>query len=134
MAISAQRPTATAANGRRSERSAIAAQWLACTFPCRRFDAALADCLARLGADAVCYSFIVADFHRLLLAGFAGAPVCKIFAPRGFGEKTRSFERLSVRTPPVPTVQVRSDDAPEISFAAPSWESPAATPTSRSAS
>ena len=60
---------------------AFAAQWLACTFPCRRLDAALADCLARLGADAVCYSFIVADFHRLLLAGFAGAPVCKVFAP-----------------------------------------------------
>jgi hypothetical protein len=59
---------------------AFAAQWLACTFPYRRFDAALADCVARLGADAVCYSFIAADFHHLLLAGFAGAPVCLIFA------------------------------------------------------
>jgi hypothetical protein len=49
---------------------AFAAQWLACTFPCRRFDAALADCVARLGADAVCYSFIVADFHPLLFADF----------------------------------------------------------------
>ena len=39
---------------------------------------------ARLGADAVCYSFfIVADFHRLLLAGFAGAPVCLHFAQAG---------------------------------------------------
>ena len=38
------------------------------------FDTALADCVARLGADAVCYSLIVADFHPLLLAGFAGAP------------------------------------------------------------
>ena len=28
---------------------------------------------ARLGADAVRYSFIVADFHRLLLAGFTDA-------------------------------------------------------------
>jgi len=61
---------------------AFAAQWLAYAFPYRRFDAALADCVARLGADAVCYSFIVADFHHLLLAGFAGAPVCLIFAPR----------------------------------------------------
>ena len=56
---------------------AFAAQWLAYAFPYRRFDAALADCAARLGADAGCYSFIVADFHHLLLAGFAGAPVCK---------------------------------------------------------
>ena len=45
-------------------------------FPYQRFDAALADCAARLGADAGCYSFIVADFHHLLPAGFAGAPVC----------------------------------------------------------
>jgi hypothetical protein len=59
---------------------AFAAQWLACTFPYRRFDAALADCVARLGADAVCYSFIAADFHHLLLAGFAGAPVCLSYA------------------------------------------------------
>ncbi len=29
----------------------------------RRFDTALAVCVARLGVDAVCYSFIVADFH-----------------------------------------------------------------------
>jgi hypothetical protein len=53
---------------------AFAAQWLAYALPYRRFNAALADCVARLGADAVCYSFIVADFHHLLFAGFAGAP------------------------------------------------------------
>jgi hypothetical protein len=47
----------------------IAAQWLACALPCRRFTAALAASDARLGADAVRYSFIVSDFHRLLLAG-----------------------------------------------------------------
>jgi hypothetical protein len=47
----------------------FAAHWLAYALPYRRF--AIAD--ARLGADVVRYSFIVADFHRLLLAGFAGA-------------------------------------------------------------
>jgi hypothetical protein len=46
-----------------------AAQWLAYTFPCRRFTAALADDGARLGANADRYSFIAADSHRLLLAG-----------------------------------------------------------------
>jgi hypothetical protein len=47
----------------------IAAQWLACTFPCRRFAGTLADACARLGADADRYSFIVVDLHHLLLAG-----------------------------------------------------------------
>ncbi|HJZ17368.1 MAG TPA: hypothetical protein VJ251_18335, partial [Stellaceae bacterium] len=47
----------------------IAAQWLACTFPCRCFADILADACARLGADAVRYSFIVMDLHHLLLAG-----------------------------------------------------------------
>jgi hypothetical protein len=46
----------------------IAAQWLACALPCRRFTADLAATDARLGDDAVRYSFIVSDFHRLLLA------------------------------------------------------------------
>src|SRR5882762_8851210 len=46
-----------------------AAQWLACTFPCRRFADILADACARLGADVVRYSFIVVDLHHLLLAG-----------------------------------------------------------------
>ena len=46
----------------------IAAQWLACTFPYRRFADILADACARLGVDAVRYSFIVSDSHRLLLA------------------------------------------------------------------
>ncbi len=36
----------------------------------RRFDITLADDIARLGADAVCYSFIAADSHHLLFAGF----------------------------------------------------------------
>jgi len=47
----------------------IAAQWLACTFPCRRFADILADACARLGADAVRYSFIIVDLHHQLLAG-----------------------------------------------------------------
>jgi len=34
----------------------IAAQWLACTFPCRRFADILTDACARLGADVVRYS------------------------------------------------------------------------------
>ena len=47
----------------------IAAQWLACTFPCRRFAGILADACARLGADVDRYSFIAVDLHHLLLAG-----------------------------------------------------------------
>jgi len=49
---------------------AFAAQWLAYALPYRRFDGTLADAAARLGADVVCYSFIAADFHPLLFAGF----------------------------------------------------------------
>jgi hypothetical protein len=44
-------------------------EWLACTFPYRRFADILADACARLGADVVRYSFIVVDLHHLLLAG-----------------------------------------------------------------
>ena len=47
----------------------FAAQWLAYAIPCRRFADILADACARLGADVVCYSFIVVDSHHLLLAG-----------------------------------------------------------------
>ncbi len=47
----------------------IAAQWLAGTYPCRRFADTLADACARLGADVVRYSFIAEDLHPLLLAG-----------------------------------------------------------------
>jgi hypothetical protein len=45
------------------------AQWLAYALPYRRFVDVLTDGNARLGADVVRYSFIVSDFHRLLLAG-----------------------------------------------------------------
>jgi hypothetical protein len=40
----------------------IAAQWLACALPCRRFIAGLAASDARLGADAVRCSFIERTF------------------------------------------------------------------------
>ena len=49
---------------------AFAAQWLAYTFPCRRFAPSLAAGHARLGADVGRYSFIAVDLHHLLLAGF----------------------------------------------------------------
>ena len=44
-----------------------AAQWLACTFPCRRFADTFPDACARLGSFR--YSFIVVDLHHSLLAG-----------------------------------------------------------------
>ena len=47
----------------------IVAQWLAYTYPCRRFADTLADACARLGADVIRYIFIVADLHHLLLTG-----------------------------------------------------------------
>ena len=53
--------------------TSFAAQWLAYALPYRRFDAVLADDDARLGVDVGRYSFIVSDFHRLLLAGLPGA-------------------------------------------------------------
>jgi hypothetical protein len=43
---------------------------LAYALPYRRFAVILADANARLGADAVCYSFIVVNLHHLLFAGF----------------------------------------------------------------
>jgi len=49
--------------------ASFAAQWLAYAFPYRRFVPALTGNDARLGADVVRYSFIVADLHHLLLAG-----------------------------------------------------------------
>ena len=49
----------------------IAAQWLACTSPYRRFADILTDACARLGADVGRYSFIAVDLHRLDRASFA---------------------------------------------------------------
>ena len=45
------------------------AQWLAYASPYRRFVPGLAADNARLGADVVRYTFVVADLHHLLLAG-----------------------------------------------------------------
>ena len=47
----------------------FAAQWLAYTLPYRRFADTLTEAYARLRADVDRYSFIVVDFHHLLLAG-----------------------------------------------------------------
>jgi hypothetical protein len=41
--------------------------WLAYVLPGRRFAITLAGADARLGADAVCYSFIAVDFHHTTL-------------------------------------------------------------------
>ena len=53
------------------EKNTYAAQWLACTLPCRRFADVLAGACARLGADATRYVFTVMDFHHLLFAGLS---------------------------------------------------------------
>ena len=58
----------------------FAAQWLACALHYRRFARTLAGTGTRLGADADRYSFIAADFHPLLLAGFTGAPNVTLFS------------------------------------------------------
>src|SRR5450830_1686120 len=73
----------------------IAAQWLACTFPYRRFADILADACARLGADVARYSFIVVDLHHLLLAGLP-AHLCE----NGRLPLNKSPERLDSRTKP----------------------------------
>ena len=54
------------------DNSSFTARLLAYALPYRRFAHALADTSARLGADAVRYSFIVRDSHPLLLAGLSG--------------------------------------------------------------
>ncbi len=57
----------------------FAAQWLACAIPYRRFACILADTCARLGADVVCYTFIVVDFHHLLLADLSAHSAIGLF-------------------------------------------------------
>src|SRR5271166_4644362 len=59
--------------GARDDES-FAARGLAYASPCRRFAPDLAIDGARLGADAVRYSFIVQDFHLILLAGLPAHP------------------------------------------------------------
>src|SRR5262249_30076801 len=53
---------------RRSGLTAFAAPWPAYVSPYRRLVCPLAETSARLGADVVRYTFIVEDFHFLLLA------------------------------------------------------------------
>jgi hypothetical protein len=65
----------------------FAAQWLAYVLPCRRFAVTLAGADARLGAGADRYSFTVADFHLLLLAGFTGAPLISFFSCAPFARQ-----------------------------------------------
>jgi hypothetical protein len=60
-----------------------AAHWLAYTLPCRRFADTLAGDGARLGAEADRYSFIVADSHRLLLAGLPAHKSLIYWRPQG---------------------------------------------------
>jgi hypothetical protein len=43
------------------------AQWLAYAIPCRRFACILTDACARLGADVVCYAFIVVDLYGVFV-------------------------------------------------------------------
>ena len=84
----------------------IAAQWLACTFPYRRFADILADACARLGADVVRYSFIVVDLHHLLLAGLPAHP-CKNTLPGEVGEKpgpVRSQAAIAAISGLIPTM------------------------------
>ena len=68
----------------------IAAQWLACTYPCRRFADILTDACARLGADVVRYTFIAGDLHSLFLAGLL-AHLCENtrFGEPGYDFSTR---------------------------------------------
>ena len=51
----------------------IAAQWLACPFPCRRFADVLTGACARLGADVGRYSFIAVDSHGRFRVKWSGS-------------------------------------------------------------
>jgi hypothetical protein len=70
----------------------FAAQWPACTIPCRRFAGPLAGTGARLGADVDRYSFIAVDLHHLLLAGLPAHYCC-------YGNGSR-MDGLAGATPP----------------------------------
>ena len=54
--------------------NSFVAQWLACTFPYRRFADTLTDACARLGANVDRYSFFAVDLHHLLHAGLPAHP------------------------------------------------------------
>ena len=76
----------------------IAARWLACMLPCRRFVGILADAYARLGADADRYSFIAVDLHHLLLAGLTGAPCENVLASRASTSVRSAVVQLVARS------------------------------------
>ncbi len=69
----------------------FAAQWLAYAIPYRRFACILADTCARLGADVVCYTFIVVDFHHLLLADLSAHSG---YGPHRHSSRLQQFLRL----------------------------------------
>src|SRR6516162_1790114 len=75
----------------------IAAQWLACTFPYRRFADILTDACARLGADVGRCSFIAVDLHHLLLAGLP-AHLCENSNDRA---PVYKFQSIFGRFPPL---------------------------------
>ena len=54
--------------------NSFVAQWLARTFPYRRFAGTLAGVCARLGANVIRYFFIAMDLHHLLHAGLPAHP------------------------------------------------------------
>ena len=55
----------------------------------------LTDACARLGADVVCYSFIVEDLHLLLLAGLP-THLCKNFRAFSHEPVSFAFARLGI--------------------------------------
>src|SRR6516162_10086888 len=85
----------------------IAAQWLACTSPCRRFADILADAGARLGADVGRYSFIAVDLHHLLLAGLP-AHLCKNTGVQSARRKSFSISSRSKENSAVATIGKRA--------------------------
>jgi hypothetical protein len=72
----------------------FAAQWLACTFPCRRFADILTGTCARLGVNVGRYSFIATDSHRLLLAGLPAHKLLILLAPRDEFEITQKTSAI----------------------------------------
>ena len=76
--------------------NAFAAQWLAYTLPYRRFADPLAEACARIGADVGSYSFIVMDFHHLLLAGLPAHSL-------SFVSRMLTYSRFALSFPPTLT-------------------------------
>ena len=81
--------------------SCFRAQWLACVLSYRRFAVTLASANARLGADAVRYSFTVMDFYILLFAGFDRRTVIAVLPLRSLrrqaiGAPTHRMEVLTL--------------------------------------